>query len=88
MLEVLITVGIVAGVVVGAFVGLVALMLFMAGVYAAAGVALNELTRPRNVWLPPKNQIQEAYKAHIQRSRDTVAYKAPIFRVIKGGERS
>jgi hypothetical protein len=34
MLEILITVGIVAGIVAGVFVGLVALMLFMVGVYA------------------------------------------------------
>ncbi len=83
MLEVLITASIVAGVVAGVFVGLVSLMLFLAGVYAATTVVLDKLTELRNVWLPPKNQIEEAYKDYIQRIRETMVYGAPVFVMTK-----
>ena len=85
MLEVLITASIVAGVVAGVFVGLVSLMLFLAGVYAATTVVFDKLTELRNVWRPPENQIEEAYKDYIQRIRDTATYGAPLFILVEDG---
>ncbi len=84
ILEALATAGVALAVGVGVLVGLVALLVGSVGVMVAANVVLNELTRPRNAWRPPENQMEEAYKLYIQRIRDTAAYTGSLF--VKGKE--
>ncbi len=84
MLEILILAGIVVGVVAGVFAGLVVLFMFLVGVMIAADWTLNKITSiGRRPYEPPENQMQEVYKAYTQRIRETMAYGAPLFGMMK-----